>query len=278
MAVVPFHNKVESPPSPCFEISARKTRESINLLAGPAIEVVVGNDSTPPSGKRRVWWLPKNLLSHRSSFFREACDITMGEPGQPRIELASDDPIIFAFFVEWLYYEGYTAVHPVWDESIEHAAAWVLGAKLKTPEFQDHAMGHLYRIHNDVHRPQPLTSREVDYACANSPPGSYLRWLYFDLMSEHFSRRERVQGPTAEWEEVLKKHSEAMTALLGRLRDGSQQKFVRGPEAYMVKKDVQSEALLENDDVQSNADMENVDAQSDTCMENAYVRSDVSML
>jgi hypothetical protein len=174
------------------------TRSAANVssLRGPGIELHVGtatsvHDSTEDS-MCNTWSLLKRLISYYSPFLAAACLRDFKERRKNRIQLPDDDPVVFALFVEWMYYGEYS-VAPLWlpirvenDGISVHARCWVLGDKLLSTEFKNHVMSRLYAQHNAHIYSIPISTLNVQYACDNSAEDSKLRKLYVDFVATNF--------------------------------------------------------------------------------------------
>jgi hypothetical protein len=131
------------------------------------------------------------------------------------------------------------------ERGSKHSAAWVLGAKLKTPAFQNYAMDRLYTVLNGMVS-LPVTPEELGFAFTNCATGTPLPKLYLDLLSQHFGNSARVKGTATEWDGVLQEHANARIVLLQRLGcDPKQRAYVKEKGAYMVKEEVPQGAPLD---------------------------------
>lgn len=135
------------------------------------ITVRVGNGETAGS-----WTLPKDLLTHASPFFRAALNGPWPESESREVELREDYPVVFRFFVEWLYIWAFNnGRNPRLASEAGPflgARAWILGDKLGCPWFQDFALVTLSRgLRTKPGELAPLTRM----AYANTPPKSRLR-------------------------------------------------------------------------------------------------------
>lgn len=186
---------------------------------------------------QQTWSLPQALLSHHSPFLKAACTHNFKEREEKRITLPTDDPKIFALFVEWIYYGEYTiplSTGAVGGHTNMDAEAWVLGDKLMSTAFKNYAMDRLYSRHGSQFFSTVVMPEDVAYACNNSQAGSPIRQLFFDIVSTHFSEPTRVAGSAEEWDKVLLDHDDARTYLLRGFRlESGQRKFVKSKEAYM---------------------------------------------
>jgi hypothetical protein len=92
-------------PSDQFE-----TRPAVNVssLRSPGTELNVGTATSVHDSTEDSWSLPKRLISHYSPFLAAACVRDFKERHENRIQLPDEDPVVFALFVEWMYYGGYT--------------------------------------------------------------------------------------------------------------------------------------------------------------------------
>lgn len=95
----------------------------------------------------RAWILPKDLLTHHSTFFHEFLVSACAEAETSQVKLREDDPKVFELFVQWLYM-GYFPLSLSCNQALYRAKAWVMGDKLGSPAFRDHAMTHLSFMHN----------------------------------------------------------------------------------------------------------------------------------
>jgi len=227
-----------------------ETRTAVNVssLCGPGIELHVGTatsvqDSTGDSAWN-TWSLPKRLISHYSPFLEAACLRDFKELRENRIQLPDDDPVVFALFVEWMYYGEYTIapfqlpVHVRSDSISIHAKCWVLGDKLLCTEFKDHAMSRLYAQHNANIFTRAISTLDVQYACDNSAEDSKLRKLYVDFVATNFEKEDRVQGTVDEWDQLLSSYADMRRLLLHSFRlEAAKRVFVKSKDCYLEGSD-----------------------------------------
>jgi hypothetical protein len=175
-----FSQRITSAFSACTLSRQFNRRSTVNMssLHGPGIEIHVGpatseHDSTQESTSN-TWSLPQRLISHYSPFLEAACLRDTKERCENRIKLPDDDPIVFAFFVEWLYYGEYGIAplslpfHVGKDDVNIHVKCWILGDKLLCSEFKNYVMSRLYDQYNAKLFGRPVSTVDVQYACDNS--------------------------------------------------------------------------------------------------------------
>jgi hypothetical protein len=228
-------------PSDQFE-----TRPAVNVssLRGHGIELRVGTANSVHNSTEdsmcNTWSLPKRLISHYSPFLEAACLRDFKERRENRIQLPDDDPIVFALFVEWMYYGEYN-IAPLLlpvdignDRISVHAKCWVLGDKLLCTEFKNHAMSRLYAQHNADIFSRAISTLDVQYACDNSAEDSKLRKLYVDFVATNFEKKDRVQGTVDEWDQLLLSYADVRLLLLHSFRlEASQRSFVKSEDCYL---------------------------------------------
>lgn len=217
---------------------------NVSSLCGPGIELHVGtatsvHDSTADS-RCNTWSLPKRLISHYSPFLAAACLRDFKERRENRIQLPDDDPVVFALFVEWMYYGEY-AIAPLLlpvnagSDSISiHAKCWVLSDKLLCTEFKNHAMSRLYAQHSANIFSRAVSTLDVQYACDNSAEDSKLRKLYVDFVATNFEKEDRVQGTVDEWDQLLSSYADMRRLLLHSFRlEVAKRSFVKSEDCYL---------------------------------------------
>jgi hypothetical protein len=161
------------------------------------------------------------------------------------IELAHDDPAIFALFVEWLYYGEYTIVpfqapQPYTGPgrvSID-AECWVLGDKLLSTEFKGYAMRRLYNRHVTTMFSRPISTHDVQFASENSPETSRLRQFFVHLAATNIGNQNQVQGTLDEWDKILLSHSDLRRLLLEHVRSQPLEWRIIRSEEYYVQDEV----------------------------------------
>jgi hypothetical protein len=216
---------------------------NVSSLCGPGIELHVGTaTSVHDSGDSRcnTWSLPRRLISHYSPFLTAPCIRDFKERRENGIQLPDDDPVVFALFVEWLYYREY-AVAPFWlpvnvgsDSVSVHAKCWVLGDKLLCTEFKNHAMSRLYTHHNANVFSRAILTLDVQYACDNSAKDLKLRKLYVDFVATNFEQKDRVQGTVDEWDQLLLSYADERLLLLHSFRlEAAKRSFVKSEDSYL---------------------------------------------
>jgi hypothetical protein len=187
------------------------------------------------------WYLPQSLLSSRSPFLRAACTRDFKERSENRIALPDEEPVIFALFVEWLYYGEYTV--PVlkfhdtnWTAAVNyHARCYVLGDKLLSTGFKNAAMSRLYNLYSrNSLFPSPVTTQDARYVWDNTAVGSKLRQFYLDYFAQHFANSLRLKGSTEEWDDLLMDYADARLILLKSFRASSEERgFVKAESEYL---------------------------------------------
>ncbi|KAH3957086.1 hypothetical protein HBI73_135200 [Parastagonospora nodorum] len=86
----------------------RKQNSHVDLLRGPGMEIRIGTGhDLALDSMCNTWSLPKRLISYYSPFLKAACLRDFKERRENQIELPNDDPVVFALFVEWIYYRDY---------------------------------------------------------------------------------------------------------------------------------------------------------------------------
>jgi hypothetical protein len=236
--------------STCTPSGHIRTGSAINVrsLHGPGIELHVGtstpeHDSTEESTSN-TWSLPQRLISHYSPFLEAACLLVAKERRENQIKLPDDDPAVFAFFVEWLYYGEY-GIAPLSlpfrvgkDDVNVHVKCWILGDKLLCSEFKNYAMSRLYDQHNAKLFGRPVSTVDVQYACDNSAEDSKLRKLYVDFVATNFGKLGRVQGTVDEWDSVLTSYADMRRLLLQSFRlEAAERSFVKPKDCYLEEHD-----------------------------------------
>lgn len=163
--------------------------------------------------------------------------------------LPEDDRIIFALFVEWMYYGGYTPeVHDfaVGNSNVSvDIQAWVLGQRLGCNRFQNYAMERLHAKHSGDGSGTFSTS-DVHYAMTQSPLDSKLRMFFGHLIPAWIVQPERTKGSTKDWDIFFQEWPElrlmAFEAARNAFRGGEREKELLGPlEMYLCEKDVRPE-------------------------------------
>jgi hypothetical protein len=230
----------------CMPSDQFETRPAVNVssLRGHGIELRVGTANSVHNSTEdsmcNTWSLPKRLISHYSPFLEAACLRDFKERRENRIQLPDDDPIVFALFVEWMYYGEYN-IAPLLlpvdignDRISVHAKCWVLGDKLLCTEFKNHAMSRLYAQHNADIFSRAISTLDVQYACDNSAEDSKLRKLYVDFVATNFEKKDRVQGTVDEWDQLLLSYADVRLLLLHSFRlEASQRSFVKSEDCYL---------------------------------------------
>ena len=80
----------------------------VSRLRGPGMEIRIGTGhDLALDSMCNTWSLPKRLISYYSPFLKAACLRDFKERRENQIELPNDDPVVFALFVEWIYYRDY---------------------------------------------------------------------------------------------------------------------------------------------------------------------------
>ncbi|ORY14295.1 hypothetical protein BCR34DRAFT_646687 [Clohesyomyces aquaticus] len=203
---------------------------------GPVLEIVIGAEDI---ASRRSWFLPKSLLSSNSVFFEAAIENDSDERQEDSVRLPDVNACTFNLFFEWLYYERYGV--PSTDQKTRgasvHAAAWVLGDKLKGMDFKNYAMSRLYFEHDGrvgAGQKFPIMPLDVSLACSNSLSGSSLRRFYFDILAAHFDDLQKVAGLTEEWDKIMAVHTDARASFLHSMTtDKAMRNPVKELEQYM---------------------------------------------
>lgn len=218
-----------------------------NSLTGPAITVRVGTKSSLVEESTN-WTLPQRLISHHSVFFRGAClDGSRKEP-ENIIELADDEPGVFALFVEWLYYGAYTTAPSstlqsctTSDRISVNVKCWVLGNKLSSAEFKSYAMRRIYTQHVNGTLSRPIDPRDVRFASENSSKTSNLWQFTVHLAATNIGDRDRAHGSVDEWDKLLEEHSDLRRLFVERLRSTpTEWHFMKGEGHYVQENDTRS--------------------------------------
>jgi hypothetical protein len=216
----------------------------LNRLRGTGIEIYVGTTTSlhdvAGDNTCNIWSLPKCLISHHSPFLEAACSRDFKERHENRIRLPDDDPIVFALFVEWMYYGDY-CIAPLSlssADSIEitnlDAKCWVLGDKLLCTGFKNHAMRRLYTEHTVAIFNKVVTISDMQYACSNSGEHSKLRQIYVALVATHFSDSKRVHGTAEEWDSLVLQYADLRSLILQSFRQGTKRRdFLKSLEYYL---------------------------------------------
>ena len=138
----------------------------------------------------KTWHLPEKLLIKASPFFAAALNGSFAEATSRSVNLPEDDIDAFGFFVQWLYVGEITAdscIHTGADDDDDYhpsdtlqtfVQAWILGDKLKCPNFKDHAMLSVIRTASRVE----IAPDDVRTAFEKSVSGSKLRKFLLDLV------------------------------------------------------------------------------------------------
>jgi len=203
---------------------------------------LVGLDASPLDDQQlEQWSLPKALLSHHSAFLKAACTNDFKERDKNCINLPTDDPKIFALFVEWMIYRRCT-IPAFWGCANSFAAAWVLGDKLMAPAFKDYALSRLYMWHSSSSSFNSTTmavaAKDVAYALANTTVGSPLRRFYLDFAATYFADPKRVTSSTEDWDEVILEHDDARIFLLRAFRAAPAERCFLKDVAHYMEEDV----------------------------------------
>ena len=227
---------------------------TLRRFKGPGINVVVGNEASPGEDEKlESWCLPKALLSHHSAFLKAACTRDFKEREDNCIKLPTDDPAIFALFVEWMIYQKYTLPLFAGRRANLHAETWVLGDKLMSPGFKNYAMGNLYTSYSPsftLFASRAVSAEHFAYACSNAMVGSPLRRFYVDFVATYYGESSRVTSSTEEWDEVMQEHDDVRIFLLHALRAAPiQRKFLKDVVNYMEK---DAGVLAKNHQLQTN--------------------------
>jgi hypothetical protein len=192
----------------------------------------------------KTWSLPKSLISHYSPFLKAACLRDFKERRENQIQLPDDDPVVFALFVEWMYYGEY-AIAPfslplrVGNDNVSvHAKCWVLGDKLLCTEFKNHVMSRLYAQHNAKIFSRAISTLDVQYACDNSAEDSKLRKWYVDFVATNFGKQDRVLGTVDEWDQVILSFADLRQLLLHSVcSEAAKRSFVKSEDCYLEDDD-----------------------------------------
>ncbi|KAL8939873.1 MAG: hypothetical protein Q9216_003124 [Gyalolechia sp. 2 TL-2023] len=172
----------------------------MKLLEGPvSITVKVGSGD-----KTGVWTLPKDLLTHASSFFSAALSHTWVESEMNQVQLKEDDPEAFRFFVHWLLEWALKrgGSHPNRIVRGAHTAsailkAWIIGDKLGCPLFQDFAQAHIWSARS-------MEPNNIRAAYAHSAQGSKLRLLMASLVIHHGLQGRSQLTANDSWTQLLR--------------------------------------------------------------------------
>ncbi|KAF2828625.1 hypothetical protein CC86DRAFT_404527 [Ophiobolus disseminans] len=99
------------------------------------------------NGDETSWTLPRALHVHHSGYFVRTKYFKESQEGIGKLK--DQDPNIFTYFVEFLYFGYYTVNNNSNDpDGICHdAKAWVLGDYLDATRFKNHAMCNLHNTY-----------------------------------------------------------------------------------------------------------------------------------
>lgn len=160
----------------------------------------------------------------------------MNEKADDRIFLAEENPAIFSLFVEFMYYEKYSLAFC--KPSSRNVAAWILGHKLQSGPFKNHAMERIYNLYqlHDGPFDVPMTKEEAACVFKETQEGTKLRRFYIDFVVTHFSNACKIAGSTDEWVSLFMKYEDVRTAFFTAMRLQDRVHCVREMEYYMEKK------------------------------------------
>jgi hypothetical protein len=215
-----------------------------NRLRGPGIEIYVGTTTSlydlAGDDTCSIWSLPKGLISYHSPLLEAACSRDFKERHENRITLPDEDPIVFALFVEWMYYGDYgiapLSLPPADSLQITNldAQCWVLGDKLLCTDFKNHAMRRLYAGYTVAIFNRVVTTNDMHYVCSNSGEHSKLRQIYVALVATHFSDSSRVHGNAEEWDSLVLKYADLRSLILQSFRQSTKcQDLLKSQEYYL---------------------------------------------
>ncbi|KAL5391953.1 hypothetical protein PMIN02_006369 [Paraphaeosphaeria minitans] len=203
----------------------------LHMLKGSSINIVVGSN-TATFGKQETWCLPKDMISYHSLFFKAACSHDFKEKDEHRIILEHEDPRVFSLFVEWMIYNKCSLSSSCMFNA--HLKAWVLGDKLLSAAFKNHAMKRLYDAHQiDDSSTSFVTTSMVSFVCENTCEGAKLRQFYVDFVVTHFSNPYKVLGTIEEWDNVLLDFDDMRIALFTAMRSSDQLDRVEELDFYL---------------------------------------------
>jgi hypothetical protein len=201
---------------------------------GDTIKVIVGTDSDfmVNRSSKQAWGLSKDLISHYSHTLRDACNRERHATDDICITLPEDNPCIFELFVRWMLHGTYTrqatdlVTVPLNQEVKLDAQAWILGHRLRSTEFKNHAMNRVIDQYATGLAANPITPADVRYAFEHSAAKSKLRPFYLDVLPKHFKSKPGVSGEVAEWDTVMQEHQELRICFLHAMRNDRDDRLI----------------------------------------------------
>ncbi|KAF1947718.1 hypothetical protein EJ02DRAFT_363914 [Clathrospora elynae] len=227
-----------------------KTKESfispvlwsrMELLQGPAIEVVVGRDDASSLSVNRIqnWGLSQALLSYHSPFLEAKCKIIASDPSATHISLPDGSPVVFAMFVDWIFKGCYdttacTRQHTIVPSSV---MAWILGDELRCIDFQNFSMKLIYECFENPAR-GAVEPGELAYVLNSKTRCNQLKEFYGKFIATNFNNSDKVKGTAGEWDTLLQDHAPfRRTMLVGFQNFSANKTFIGVLERYFVIKE-----------------------------------------
>lgn len=172
---------------------------------------------------------------------KAACQRDFKERAEKRIKLPDVDARIFAPFVEWMYYGDYTIPYSGSngaDNISINAKCWVLGDRILSTKFKNHAMSELHAQHTSSFAAGAVSTQDVLYAFENSGEGSKLQLFYSAYVVQHFSNFDRLHGGAEEWDELLSSRGDLRLIVLENLRKRSRERIAVKDQNFYLEEDV----------------------------------------
>ncbi|KAJ4334039.1 hypothetical protein N0V95_009273 [Ascochyta clinopodiicola] len=153
----------------------------ISAQAAHFATVLVGPDKKP-------FVIHQDLLTYHSQFFKAALTGNFKEAGDKTVTLEEDDPLIFEFFVHWLYHKGFPAKHNTtvellndWEHEKDNGGAktgnlinlYILSDQYGVPDLRFLALTELFQHMEEPETGLPNRSQIV-HAFNSLPDGSAL--------------------------------------------------------------------------------------------------------
>ncbi|KZM20094.1 uncharacterized protein EKO05_0007522 [Ascochyta rabiei] len=182
--------------------------------------VLVGSD-------KKSFVVHQDLLTYHSRFFKAALTGNFKEAGDKTVTLKEEDPLIFEFFVHWLYHKGFPAKHNTsvellndWERENDHGGAktgnlihlYILGDQYGVPELGLLALTELFQHMEEMETGLP-NRLQIIHAFNSLPDGSALLLYLIDshchYSGGYFWDNENVHDfPSAFLIGILKRYSQ----------------------------------------------------------------------